>query len=332
MVQAQPAPENQPVHPAAVAARLRPEERRRIGIHTSIAGGLTRALELAVRLHCTTLQIFSASPRMWVDGARRIGPESAGEFRLRRQAIGLHPVVVHANYLINLAGPDRRLRSLSIRAFRGELARAAELAADYLVVHPGSRRDSAIGSAVKRIADSLGRAARGLDLGGLRILIENTAGQGTAVGSTAEELRAILDACPQLHLGACLDTAHLLAAGYDVISPGGLDETVERFDRLIGFHRVPVIHLNDSKAPLGARVDRHEHLGRGHIGFEALGRIVNHPRLAGRAFILETPIDRPGDDWRNVRALWKLAGISWKRRAGGGDGFRPRPRPRRAQR
>jgi deoxyribonuclease-4 len=344
VVQAQASPEGQPVYPApaergesrrAESARLASTTRtastaeplsatRRFGAHTSIAGGLGEALELARRLRCTTLQIFSASPRMWTDGRQKIDPAQAVEFRERRRALGLDPVVIHANYLINLAAPDRRLRELSIRGFRGELERAIALAADFLVVHPGSRRDGPVDAAIERIADSLRQAAAGLELGRLRILPEITAGQGRVVGSRFEELRAILDECPELDLGVCLDTAHLLAAGHEIRTEAGLDATLEEIDRTIGLDRVRVVHVNDSKAPFGSHVDRHEHLGRGHIGLEALGRIVNDPRLAGRAFILETPIDRPGDDWRNVRALWRLAGIEWSRPAGKGDGFRPR--------
>lgn len=331
MVQAEAAAENQSVYPAVAAGCPRLEGCRRIGMHTSIAGGVTEALNLARKLRCTTLQIFSGSPRMWVDGEHRIGHRKAQEFRRVRLTLRLDPVVVHANYLINLAGPDRHLRSQSIRAFAGELARAAELGADYLVVHPGSRRGGSVEKAIERVGDSIDRAARGIELGRLRILIENTAGQGTVVGSKLEELRAILDARPGLGLGICLDTAHLLAAGYDVVTAAGLERTIDRIDRILGMDAVRVIHVNDSKAPLGARVDRHEHIGRGHIGLEAFARIVNHPRLAGRAFILETPIDRPGDDWRNVRALWKLAGVRLTRPAGAADGFRPRRRARARQ-
>jgi deoxyribonuclease-4 len=318
-----------PVVQAQASSERRPERRsatatRRIGAHTSIADGVGEALELARRLRCTTLQIFSASPRMWSDGRKEIDGGQAAEFRERRRKLGLDPLVIHANYLINLAAPDRRTRALSIRGFRGELERAIALDANYLVVHPGSRRDSALDGAIERIGDSLRQAAAGLDLGRLRVLVEITAGQGAVVGSRIEELRAILDACAELDLGICLDTAHLVAAGYEIRTAAGLDATLAEIDRMVGLGRVRVVHVNDSRAPFGSHVDRHEHLGRGHIGLEALGRIVNHPRLAGRAFILETPIDRPGDDWRNVRSLWRLAGIEWKRPAGAGDGFRPR--------
>ncbi len=341
MVQAKGSPESRPRHMAGAGRHdgkrgesaspagreaERPGATLRIGAHTSIAGGVGEALELAHRLRCTTLQIFSASPRMWNNGRREIDPMQAAGFRERRRVLGLDPLVIHANYLVNLAAPEGRTRALSIHGFRGELERAIALNANYLVVHPGSRRESATETAVERIGESLRKASEGLELGRLRVLVEITAGQGSVVGSRVEELRAIMDACPELGLGVCLDTAHLLAAGYEIRTAAGLDATLAEIDHAVGLERVRVVHVNDSKSPLGSHVDRHEHLGQGHIGLEALGRVVNHPGLAGRAFILETPIDRPGDDWRNVRALWRLAGIEWKRPAGGGDGFRPRRR------
>lgn len=334
MVQAQTAQEARGAAPAGDSTSQPP---RRIGIHTSIADGVAESLELARRLRCTTIQIFTASPRMWVHGARGLGEEGAALFRERRGAFAIDPVVVHANYLLNLAAREGPAQERTIDGFQGELRRAAQLGADYLVVHPGSRGETTIESAIERIASLLRRAAVGLPTGPPRVLIENTAGQGTAVGWRLEELRAILDACPELGLGVCLDTAHLFAAGYDVKSAAGLEQTLEQADQAIGLEAVRVIHVNDSKVPLGAHVDRHEHIGRGQIGREAFGRIVNHPRLAGRAFILETPIDRPGDDWRNVRTMWRLAGVEWKQRAPGADGLRSKPkrtrgRPRRVAR
>jgi len=306
----------------AIASGSRPPEApaatRRIGIHTSIAGGFGEALELASRLRCTTMQIFSASPRMWTDGRQMIEPDSAAKFRQRRRELGIAPLVIHANYLINLAAPDEIKRAKSIRAFRGELERALALDAEYLVVHPGSRLGSTTGEATGQVAESLRLASEGLDLGPLRVLIEITAGQGSAVGSRLEELRAILDACPEMGLGVCLDTAHLFAAGYEIRNEAGLDKTVEEIGRVIGLDRVSVVHVNDSKAAFGSRVDRHEHLGQGQIGLDALRRLVNHPGFAGRAFILETPIDHPGDDWRNLRELWRMAGVEWKGPAGPG--------------
>jgi len=301
----------------------------RIGIHTSIAGDIARALDLAHGLGANALQIFSASPRMWARGAARIAPADAGRFRERRRELQLGPLAVHANYLINLASPNPVLRARSVQAFHHELVRALSLGADYLVAHPGSALGSGSGSAVAAVAQGLKQAARGLQLGELRILIENTAGQGSSLGSRFEELQAILEACSDLPLGVCVDTAHAFAAGWDIRGAAGLDATLAALDRTIGLDRVPVIHVNDSKTPLASRVDRHQHVGKGRIGLGAFERILNHPRLAGRAFILETPIDKPGDDRRNVAVLWKLVGLPAVagrpvKVPGRGDGMKPR--------
>ena len=171
--------------------------------------------------------------------------------------------------------------------------------------------------AIATIVESVKQAARQVPLRHLRILIENTAGMGTAVGSRLEEVAQIVRGLRDLDPGACLDTAHLFAAGYDIRSEEGLANTVGQIDRTIGMENVPVFHVNDSKIPLGGRVDRHEHIGKGKIGEAAFARILRHPRfgaaepegLAGRAFLLETPIDDPGDDRRNVAKLWELAGL-----------------------
>ncbi len=294
----------------------------RIGLHTSIAGDITDALEIAHGLGANALQIFSASPRMWAQGASRISEADATRFRQRRAQLGLGPLVVHGNYLINLASQDRVLRTRSVQAFHQEMVRAMALGADYLVAHPGSAGEGGMERAVAAIADGLKQAARGLKIGELRILLENTAGQGSCVGSRFEELAAILDACGDLPMGACVDTAHLFAAGWDLRSAEGLEAALREIDRTIGLDRVAVVHMNDSKTPLGSRVDRHEQIGKGKIGLEAMGRILSHPLIAGRAFILETPIDKPGDDRRNVAALWKLAGIEVI--ASRGPGMKPR--------
>ncbi len=162
-----------------------------------------------------------------------------------------------------------------------------------------------------------------MKLGELRILLENTAGQGSTLGSRFEELKAILDACPELPLGVCIDTAHTFAAGWSIDTEDGLEGALRDIDRTVGLDRVAVVHVNDSKTPLGSRVDRHEHIGKGKIGLEAFGRILNHPLLAKCAFILETPIDKPGDDKRNVAALWRLTGRVVRAT---GEGMKPRPK------
>jgi deoxyribonuclease-4 len=289
----------------------------RIGIHTSIAGSYLNALESARKLGCNALQIFSASPRMWQGGSARIPEVDAQAFRARRDELRLGPLVVHANYLINLASEQRMLQTRSIQAFHDEIVRALALGADFLVVHPGARGEATMRQAISTIVESIKQASKRAPLGGLRILIENTAGMGTAVGARLEEVGEILAGLRNLPVEACLDTAHLFAAGYDIKSEAGLASTIGQIDGAIGLDNVPVIHANDSKVGLGGRVDRHEHIGKGKIGAGAFARILRHPRfgsagpegLTGRAFVAETPIDDPGDDRRNVAALWELAGL-----------------------
>jgi deoxyribonuclease-4 len=306
-----PEPEPEPGPPAWMDGSLR------IGIHTSISGGYTNALESAHKLGCNALQIFSASPRMWAGGPSRIPEVDASAFRARREALGLGPLVVHANYLINLAAQQPMLRTRSIQAFHDELVRGIALGADFVVVHPGACGDCKPNQAARLVVESLKQAAKNLPPTTLRILLENTAGIGTALGARLEELAEMLNALQSLQVGVCLDTAHLFAAGYDIKSEAGLASTLELIDTVIGLERVPIFHANDSKIPLGGRVDRHEHIGKGKIGEEAFRRFLTHPRLGaaapeglpGRSFLAETPIDDPGDDRRNVAALWEFAGL-----------------------
>ena len=305
-----PEPEPEPQAPAWMDGSLR------LGIHTSIAGSYLNALESATKLGANALQIFSASPRMWQGGVTRIPEVDAADFRAKRAELGLGPLVIHANYLINLASAQQMLRVRSIQAFHDELVRGVALGADFLVVHPGSCGECSMAQSISNVIESVKQASRRNPLGNLKILIENTAGMGTAVGSRLEELAEILHGLRDARVAACLDTAHLFAAGYDIKTEGGLAATLGQIENTIGLENVPVIHINDSKIPLGGRVDRHDHLGEGKIGAEAFERILKHPRLSamppegllGRAFILETPIDDPGDDRRNVATLWELAG------------------------
>ncbi len=307
-----PEPEPEPAPPAWLDGSLR------IGMHTSIAGGYSNALESAHKLGCNALQIFSASPRMWPSGPARIAEVDAKAFRARREELKLGPLVIHANYLINLAAPQPMLRTRSIQALHDELVRGIALGADYVLVHPGAGGEVTPSQSVGFAVDSIRQAAKRLAPTGMRILIENTAGSGTALGARMEEVAEIVRALAGLGVGACLDTAHLFAAGYDIRSEGGLESTIELIDQTIGLERVAVIHANDSKTPLGSKVDRHEHIGEGKIGAEAFARILRHPRLGasaaeglpGRAFMAETPVENPGDDRRNVAKLWELAGLS----------------------
>src|SRR5579859_3586489 len=306
-----PEPPAEPAPPAWIDGSLR------IGIHTSIGESYVKALESARKLGCNALQIFSASPRMWAGGPSRIPDTAASAFRTRREELGLGPLVIHANYLINLAATQPMLRTRSIQAFHDEIVRGLSLGADYLVVHPGARGDAKVESAIATIINSVKEAVRRVQLRNLRILIENTAGMGTAVGSRLEEVAAILRGLSALGVGACLDTAHLFAAGYDIGSESGLESTISQIEQTIGFENVYVWHVNDSKIALGGRVDRHENIGEGKIKAQAFARILQHPKLGasltsgmpGRAFILETPIEEPGDDRKNVAKLWELAEV-----------------------
>jgi deoxyribonuclease-4 len=284
----------------------RPVAPVRIGIHTSIAGRLEQAAERAGELGCDAFQIFSASPRSW--NANGLNPVEVEAFRSRRAGLNLTPLVIHDSYLINLASGRPMQRSRSIQALRGELERARALEADYLVMHPGSGVDLPRSRAFNNVVSGLRQATRGFHLNGLQILLENTAGQGSVLGDRLEELGKFVRALPELNLGVCLDTAHLFAAGYNIRSEDGLNNTLAAAHATIGLDRVKVIHANDSKAPLGSRVDRHQHIGKGKIGSQAFRRLLHHPTLAGKTFILETPIERKGDDRRNVRALRRLAG------------------------
>jgi deoxyribonuclease-4 len=280
--------------------------RLRIGIHTSIAGSLDQAAVRAAGLGANTFQIFSSSPRMW--RARTPSPDEIRDMRETCERHDLAPLVIHDNYLINLAAADPRIRAQSIAAFRGEIERALALGAEYLVAHPGSFKGQSLEQGVHTLVESLAKAAKGLR-GPLALLLENTAGSGSAIGSRFEELaelRRLASARVDLEIGFCLDTAHCLAAGYNVAARAGLEETVREADRILGLANVRVIHTNDSKTPLGSRVDRHEHIGEGYIGIPGFRRILNHPRLGSKAFILETPIDRDGDDRRNLEALKNL--------------------------
>ena len=305
-----PEPPAEPMPPPWIDGSLR------IGIHASIGRSYLNALESARKLGCNALQIFSASPRMWATGSARIPEADTAAFRARREELRLGPLVIHANYLINLAGMQPMLRTRSIQAFHDELVRGIALGADFLVVHPGARGEAKIELAVATIVNSVKEAVRRVQLGKLRILIENTAGMGSAVGSRLEEVAAIARGLSSLGVGACLDTAHLFAAGYDISTESGLETTISQIEQSVGLDNVYVWHVNDSKIALGGKVDRHENIGQGKIKAAAFARILRHPKLGaspatgmpGRPFILETPIEEPGDDRRNIAKLWELSG------------------------
>jgi deoxyribonuclease IV len=230
-----------------------------------------------------------------------------------REKYDLKPLVIHSNYLINLAGSNETFHKKSIAAFRGELERGLALCADYLVLHPGSFRGSSWEQGLERVAAAIEEAAQGLDLGGrkqsgnLTILIENTAGAEFSLGGTFEQVRELLDLLrDHVPVGACIDTCHTHVAGYDIVSDEGRDLTLRYLDQTMGIKNVRVLHCNDAKAERGSRLDRHEHIGQGKLGLKTFEALLNDHRLIDAAFIAETPIDAPGDDLRNVETLRKL--------------------------
>jgi deoxyribonuclease-4 len=273
----------------------------RIGFHAPIAGGLQNALLKAQSLNADTVQMFSRNPRGWA--ARPLMDEEVARFRTVREETRISPVVIHCNYLVNLAAADETIREKSRRSFREEVERGVALGADYLVVHPGSARGACEADAIQTCAESLRVACDGLDMDGFRILLENTAGQGECIGHRFEHLREIMEKCAELRLGVCLDTAHAFTAGYDIRDEDGLAAAFDSLETNVGLENVRAVHFNDSKADYNSRVDRHWHIGLGHIGSEALRRVAREPRLAQAAFLLETPQDELGDDARNLEQL-----------------------------
>jgi deoxyribonuclease-4 len=279
---------------------------RRIGIHTSTAGGPANAAERAYRLGCNTLQIFSSSPRQWKP--YELACSQCEEMARLRQKYDLRPLVIHANYLVNVAGGNAEFHAKSIAAFRGEVERALALGAEFLVLHPGSFRGGSREDGLQRAALAIEQSVDGLDLAGkLRILIENTAGSEFSLGGNFEQVAELLYLLSNfVPAGACIDTCHTHVAGYDIVSEAGFADTIDQLDRTVGLKNVYVWHSNDAKAERGSKLDRHQHIGKGSIGLKPFRRLLNDPRMAHAAFIAETPIDEPLDDLANVNALKRL--------------------------
>ena len=280
---------------------------RRIGIHTSTAGGVHNAAERAYRLGCNTLQIFSSSPRQWTP--YDLSELQCEEMSRLRANYDLKPLVIHTNYLVNLASSNELFLQKSIEAFRGEVERALSLCAEYLVLHPGSFRGADREQGLLRTAAAIAAATQGLNLahGGLTILIENTAGSEFSLGGSFEQVAEILDRLRGVvPIAACIDTCHTHVAGYDIVSEEGIYQTLRHLDVTIGLNHVRVVHCNDAKAACGSKLDRHQQIGKGTIGLEPFRILLNDLRLAHAAFIAETPIEKPGDDRKNVEALINL--------------------------
>jgi deoxyribonuclease-4 len=273
----------------------------------SIAGGHALAIDRATAVGMTACQIFTKNANQWA--AKPIATEAATAFRERLATSDVAWVVAHDSYLINLASPDDAIWERSVHAFADELERCHQLGVQWLVTHPGAHMSSGVDAGIGRVAAALNRifAARP-DLE-VTVLLETTAGQGTTLGRTFEELAAILALVEdQTRVGVCFDTCHVFAAGYDIRETTSYAATMRTFDDIIGLSRLRVFHLNDSKKGLGARVDRHAHIGEGELGTEPFRLLLRDERFAAHPGILETPKDDDEDDRRNMATLRSLAG------------------------
>ncbi|MBN1349189.1 deoxyribonuclease IV [candidate division KSB1 bacterium] len=273
-----------------------------LGAHVSISGGIHLAPARAADLGCTAFQIFTKNQRQWQ--AKGIGAEEIHEFESRLKELGYtrQAICAHDSYLINLAAPESEQLHKSRLAFIDEIHRAAALQIPYLVFHPGAHKGAGETDALKRIAESLDFVFDQCPDSMVQALLETTAGQGTALGYRFEQLRQIIDLVANpLHVGVCLDTCHIFAAGYDIRTELAYRETMAQFHEIVRFEKLKVIHLNDSLKSLGSKVDRHANIGRGELGSEAFRLLMNDPELSRLPKILETP---GGDDWfRNDLAV-----------------------------
>lgn len=277
---------------------------QRIGVHTSIAGGMDLAIERAKALGCTTLQIFSHNPRSWAKP--EISAESIHRFMKLRELYDMNPLFVHCSYLINIASVDGNIRRHSREMLLWELKTAETIKADYLILHPGS--SSINTSRGRKLAIEILKDIGEFRSWNTKLLLENTAGEKGDISSTIDELAELLEACDSLAGGICLDTCHAFQAGYDLRTEEGIISLSESIKRKIGLHRIKVIHLNDSKRDFAAHVDRHEHIGRGKIGERGFKNFLHTPAFKGIPIILETPKKSDRDDMRNLRKVLKILG------------------------
>jgi deoxyribonuclease-4 len=292
----------------------------RIGAHMSVAGGMSNAVERAVLHGCEALQIFSKNARQL--RGKPLDPADVRTFRRRIDETGITPVVSHASYLINLATASPALREPTLAAFVDELDRADALGLLGVVIHPGVCTSGTEDAALRLIADAIRFAFKARPRKKTMILLEHTAGQGRTLGHRFEHLAAIIHHVNgSARVGVCLDTCHLVASGYDIVSDVGYRDTFDAFDRIVGVDRLCAFHANDSKRPCGSRVDRHEHIGEGCLGLEPFRRLLHDPRFSHLPLLIETEKSgntKPGaiaidpNDIRNLDTLRHL-----RRRRGG---------------
>jgi deoxyribonuclease-4 len=293
----------------------------------SVAGGVDTAFERAVRAGCGAMQIFTKNANQW--RGRRLESAEIDRFRAAARATGIRPLLAHDAYLINLGSPRKALLRRSRAALLDEARRAETLGLDYLVIHPGAATGAPLDDCLARIAESLDEIHDRTPGYRLKILLENTAGQGSTVGHRLEQLADVIRQVEQrARLGVCIDTCHLFAAGYDLRTARAYEETMRALERVIGVRRVKAFHLNDCKKELGSRRDRHEHIGRGFIGREGFRLLVTDPRFKGVPMVLETPKGDDGIsmDRVNLRLLRRLESGAGApppvRRGKGGPGAR----------
>jgi deoxyribonuclease IV len=279
-----------------------------MGLHTSISGGLHKAVERAKDRGCDVFQIFSQSPRSW--NSKDLSEDEAREFMSSFKQSGLALAVDHMPYLPNLASPKDDVHEKSIEALTSELMRCQMLRIPYLVSHLGSHLGAGWDEGYKRIVEAVDTSLSQAD-NGVILLLENTAGTKNSMGSSLEEIATIIDAFNALgpRLGICLDTCHLFAAGYELRTPEGLQATLNQFQELIGLERLKLLHINDCRGAMGSHLDRHEHIGLGQIGENGFRLILRHSNLKDLPMILETPVDSRRNDVANLQAARKLA--SW---------------------
>ena len=262
-----------------------------LGAHFSIAGGLHNALLSASQYGCTALQIFTKNASTWKE--RTLSARDIEQFNMARKHSQIESICSHAAYLINLSSPDPSKLERSISALEHELIRSSQLRIPYVILHPGAHMGMGEDKGLRRIADGINIVFDRVAEATCKLLLETTAGQGSNLGYTFEQLAAISDMVEaKERSGFCLDTCHVFAAGYDLRTKSAYTNTMMAFDNALGLERLHVIHLNDSKKGLGSRVDRHEHIGEGAIGIDAFSFIMNDPRLKAIPKIIETPKEK----------------------------------------
>lgn len=279
-----------------------------LGCHLSISGGLEQTIARAEELHINALQIFSHNARSWKMSPLK--PEEAQRFIERRRHAHIEYAVIHTIYLINLASPDPKNFKLSVQALKDEVQRAGELKIPHVNTHIGAHLGQGVEQGLERIVEAIDTvlaSPQAQSAPDVMILLENSAGEGTELGATFAELGTVLKNIKEKsRVGVCIDTCHAFCAGYDLTTPQGLEQTLAELDREVGLERVALVHLNDSKFPLGSRRDRHEHIGQGYIGTEGFRLVVNHPALRDKPFILETPKDDDSSDPTNLARIRAL--------------------------